>query len=152
ALHYAGNREEGEEIVQDAFVKFFRKLSKEVPSGNPRTYFGRIVVNAAIDLLRQRKRRPGTVAMDDVHLATAGCERNTGTDELQRQEIYRLLQMLPPSYRLAFNLFVLEGYSHPEIARKLDISEGTSKSNLAKARKHLRRLATQYYQLNSSQS
>ncbi|MEO0734934.1 MAG: RNA polymerase sigma factor, partial [Bacteroidota bacterium] len=150
ALHYAGYREEAEEITQDAFVRFFRQLLRKAPEGTIRAYFGRIVVNGAIDLLRKRKRRPYTEEITAAHDPALGCDRNTGTDRLEEEEIYRLLQLLPPSYRLVFNLHVLEGYTHPEIAARLSISEGTSKSQLFKARRRLRQLATQYYQLNQS--
>ncbi|MEM9929346.1 MAG: RNA polymerase sigma factor [Bacteroidota bacterium] len=148
ALHYAGQREEAQEITQDAFVKLFRQLVKEVPSGSLKAYFSRIVINTAIDLLRKRKNRPYTEEITDRCEAIAGSARNTGRDRLQQQEIYRLLQMLSPVYRMVFNLHVLEGYSHPEIAKKLGISVGSSKSNLSKARKNLQELAAVYYQIN----
>lgn len=147
ALHYAGQREEAEEITQDAFVKLFRHLRSEVPSGSLKAYFSRVVINTAIDLLRKRKRQPFVEAMTEQSAALAGSSRNTGTDRIQQQEIYRLLQLLPPGYRMVFNLHVLEDLTHPEIAKKLGISEGTSKSNLSKARKQLKQLAATYYQL-----
>ncbi len=152
ALHYAGQREEAQEITQDAFVKLFGRLTKEVPAGSIKAYFSRIVINAAIDLLRKRKQQPFTEAITDGYEARAGSSRNTGGDLIQQQEIYRLLQMLPPAYRMVFNLHVLEGYSHPEIAQKLGISVGASKSNLSKARKNLQLLATAYYQINESRN
>lgn len=150
ALHYAGHRPEAEEIIQDAFVKLFRRLRQDPPTGNLRSYFGRIVVNAAIDLLRQRQRRPRTTELTDATAAHLGVSRNVGTDLLQRAEIYRLLQLLPPACRMVFNLHVLEGYKHPEIAHRLGISVGTSKSNLAKARQKLRALSATYYQIDEN--
>lgn len=147
ALHYAGQREEAEEITQDSFVKLFRRLLKQTPDGAIKPYFSRIVVNTAIDLLRKRKRQELPEELSN-HLATEGVSRNTGGDRIQQEEIYRLLQMLPNSYRLVFNLHVLEGFSHPEISKRLGISEGTSKSNLFKARRKLKELAASYYQIN----
>ena len=147
ALHYAGQREEAEEITQDSFIKLFRRLLKQQPDGCVKPYFSRIVVNTAIDLLRKRKRREMPAELSN-ELATEGVSRNRGDDEIQREEIFRLLQWLPTSYRLVFNLHVLEGFSHPEISQRLGISEGTSKSNLFKARRKLRELATRYYQIN----
>lgn len=149
ALHYAKQREEAEEITQDSFVKLFRRLLKKMPDGEIKPYFSRIVVNSAIDLLRKRKRQrlPEELSND---LAVEGVSRNTGTDDIEREEIFRLLQLLPDSYRLVFNLHVLEGYSHPEIGKKLGISEGTSKSNLFKARRKLKQLAAKFYQINES--
>ncbi len=147
ALHYAGQREEAEEIIQDSFVKLFRQLAKGALKGSVRAYLSRIVINTSIDLLRKRKRQLHTEEITERSVSTAGSSRNTGGDRLQEQEIFRLLQMLPPAYRLVFNLHVLEGYTHPEIGKKLGISEGTSKSNLSKARKKLQHLATVYYQM-----
>jgi len=147
ALHYAGQREEAEEIIQDSFVKLFRHLAKDSLAGSVRAYLSRIVINTSIDLLRKRKRQLNTEEITDRSVSAAGSSRNEGSDRLQEQEIFRLLQMLPPSYRLVFNLHVLEGYTHPEIGKKLGISEGTSKSNLSKARKKLQELATVYYQI-----
>lgn len=150
ALHYAGQREEAEEITQDSFVKLFRQLGKSVPTGSVRAYMSRVVINTSIDLMRKRKRQPVTEEMSDRSLNRSGHARNTGSDRLEEAEIYRLLQMLPPAYRLVFNLHVLEGYTHPEIGKKLGISEGTSKSNLSKARKKLKQLARDFYQLNEA--
>lgn len=149
ALHYAGQREEAEEITQDSFVKLFRRLLKQTPDGAIKPYFSRIVVNTAIDLLRKRKRQqmPEELSND---LSTESVSRNTGGDRIEQEEIYRLLQMLPNSYRMVFNLHVLEGFSHPEIGKRLGISEGTSKSNLFKARRKLKELAASYYQINQS--
>ncbi len=148
ALHYAGQRTEAEEIMQDAYVKFFKYLGREELSGSCRSFFSRIVINTSIDLLRKRNRMVLTQEIDESRLPKGNYCRNTGTDRIEEEEIYRLLQMLPPAYRLAFNLHVLEGYSHPEIARRLSISEGASRSNLHKARKKLQTLAAAYYQIN----
>lgn len=147
ALHYASRREEAEEITQDAFVKFFRRLLKEVPEGSINAYFGKIVVNTAIDLLRKRKKRFFTEEITERSINALGNSRNTGNDSIQREEIYRLLQALPPSYRMVFNLHVLEGYNHPEIAKRLKISVGASKSSLSKARAKLKKLAAIYYEI-----
>lgn len=150
ALHYAGNREEAEEITQDAFVKLFNYLLRNRPKGSVKAYFGRIVINAAIDVLRRRKKNLFTEEVVPSGNCSGYSARNTGLDRLQEEEIYRLLQLLPPAYRIVFNLHVLEGFTHPEIARKLGINEGTSKSNLFKARKRLKLLAANFYQLNLS--
>jgi RNA polymerase sigma-70 factor (ECF subfamily) len=150
ALHYAGQREEAEDVTQDSFVKLFRQLGKAVPTGSIRAYMSRVVINTSIDLIRKRKRQPRTEEISDQSLRKAGSTRNTGSDRLEEAEIYRLLQMLPPAYRLVFNLHVLEGYTHPEIGKKLGINEGTSKSNLSKARKKLKQLAKDFYQLNEA--
>lgn len=140
ALHYAGNREEGEEITQDSFVKLFRHLGRgQSVTGCPRAYLSRIVINTSIDLLRRRNRQLFTVELPrNVRPLEGGDARNAGSDRLEAADLYALLQKLPPSYRLVFNLHALEGYTHPEIAARLGISEGTSKSNLAKARQKLR--------------
>lgn len=150
ALHYAGKREEAEEITQDAFVKLFTQLLKKVPTGSVKAYFSRIIINTAIDLLRKRKRHPFTEEVTPSTIANAGSSRNKGCDRIQQEEIYRLLQLLPAGYRMVFNLHVLEGYNHPEIAARLGISVGASKSSLSKARRKLKELATAFYQIDQS--
>lgn len=139
SLHYCKDRLLAEEIVQDAFVKVFRTLDA-FDSTKPFKPWLRIIVvrtainhyqaqlNAKEDLLEVLYEPPGVP--------------NLAVAKLQAEDLYRLLQLLPPAYRLVFNLHVLEGYSHREIAETLGISIGTSKPNLAKARRKLHRLST----------
>lgn len=132
---YAQNTEEAREILNDGFVKAFTKLDKYTQGSSFKGWLSRILVNTAIDSYRKKQSRPQTVDLIYAqHVETSA----SALDELTAKDVLNLVQQLAPSYRIAFNLHVVEGYTHPEIAKKLGISEGTSKSNLAKARVKLK--------------
>lgn len=142
SLHYCKDRREAEEVVQDTFVKVFRALPAFDRRQAFRPWLRTIIVRTAINHFR-RLSQPNTVlGMDS--LREHPFVENQALQHLQQEDLYRLLQMLPPAYRLVFNLHVLEGYTHPEIAELLGISIGTSKSNLAKARRKLERMGTSF--------
>lgn len=145
ALQYADDSAGAEDIVQDAFIKLFVNLEMKAFAGDFEKFFRRIVVNTGIDHYRasSTRRRFAEVLRSNLSRHTA----NNAIRELAQQDVYHFLQRLTSGYRLVFNLYVIEGYSHPEIAQKLGISVGTSKSNLAKARKQLQAVAGPYFQL-----
>lgn len=132
---YAKNTEEAREILNDGFVKAFMKLDKYTSGSSFKGWLSRILVNTAIDSYRKKQTRPQTV--DLVYAQHVETSANA-LEQLTAKDLMKLVQQLAPSYRMAFNLHVVEGYTHPEIAEKLGISEGTSKSNLAKARVKLK--------------
>lgn len=146
ALHYGGGTDEVEDIVQDAFIKLFATLRRFPIKGSFRAWFRRIVANTAIDHYRTRHRRRGLLsrflAVPRTHSSRNAAERSLADDD-----IAYLLRRLPPARRMVFSLYVLEGYNHPEIAERLGISVGTSKSNLARARRQLATLAEPYLNL-----
>lgn len=144
-MHYVPRRMDAEELTMDAFVRLFRKLDRYNPAYPFRPWFRRLVVNVALEALRgQMKERPiqnlPTVAV-----------KNEAEHRLEREDIIRLLNYLPVSYRLVFNLFVLEEYTHREIAQELGISVGTSKSNLSMARTRLRQLHPHFHAIAKSE-
>lgn len=130
---YAHNKEEAEEILQDGFMRVFNYIHKFRGSGSFEGWMRRIMVNAA--LLKYRKKsshlKPVIEFNPDRHDTT---ENISVIEQLEAKELVSLVQYLTPAYRMVFNLFVLEGMKHREIAELLGISEGTSKSNLAAAR------------------
>jgi RNA polymerase sigma factor (sigma-70 family) len=137
AQRYVGTYETAEEVVNDAFFKVFTKIDRYEESQPFRFWLRRIVVNTAIDRLRgalnQQKFEPLPEQCDT--------EEESGIiQELTREQILDKLHRLPPAYRTVFNLFVVDGYTHEEIAQLLGISPGSSKSNLSRARQHLRAL------------
>ncbi|MEM9527497.1 MAG: sigma-70 family RNA polymerase sigma factor [Bacteroidota bacterium] len=140
ALYYSSNREEAQEILQDSFLKTFRFLLKGTPPRALKPWFRRTIINTAIDFYR--KRNSGWKIFSLAHRRSV---ENLAVGELNDQDLYQLLQRLPPVYRLVFSLHVLEGYTHAEIAEKLDISTGASKSNLHKARRKLQQLASPFF-------
>lgn len=138
---YAYNREEAGEIFNDAFVKIFRNIEKFEFKGPFKNWIQPIFVHCAIDHYRKfyERKGPPPVALD-----TAG---NVGvpTEIISKMDYHSLLEMirsLPPVYGVVFNLAMVEGYKHSEIAEMLNISEGTSKSNLSRAKSKMKALIT----------
>lgn len=143
ARRYSGNAEAAEEVVNDAFFKAFTRLGQFQPTGNGsleggfRAWFRRVVINTAIDRVRSEMRHPKTTEFDLKH----DHENDPGLpDHLTLKQILGMLDKLPPAYRTVFNLHIGDGFTHEEIAETLGISVGTSKSNLSRARQHVRRL------------
>ena len=96
-------------------------------------------MNTAIDRYRSRQNQP--ITEDISHAQSVEIETEV-VENLTREEIFKMVQYLPPAYRTVFNLFVVDGFTHPEIAQKLNITEGASKSNLSKARMKLKKMLT----------
>lgn len=140
---YLKRREDAEEALLMGFAKMFRALPTYRFEGSFEGWVRRIMVNESLMLLRQRESM--TVALEDFaqpeNLATTPATADT---QLQADDLLALLAELPAGYRTVFNLYALEGFGHQEIAEMLGISEGTSKSQLSKARAMLqRRLSAQ---------
>ena len=145
-LRYMGNSQEAEEALNDAFLKFFQGLSSYQADQPLKRWLRKILVNTCLDHLRVRKRAPRFFALS--HSSEAGVEDALELDE--REDLLPILRSLPPRYRAVFNLYVFEDYKHAEIAKLLGISEGTSKSNYARARKLLKRVLLENLEENSS--
>lgn len=137
-LSYAGNRDMAQDILQDAFVKVFRKIRDFNMEGSLEGWIRRTVANTAIDHLRKNKREQNYIRETD-ELPDSEYEPEI-LEEMKVKDILKLVSMLPEGARMIFNLFALEGYTHKEIAEKMNISEGTSKSQFNRARKMLIRL------------
>jgi RNA polymerase sigma-70 factor (ECF subfamily) len=139
-LRYAGNRDEALEIMNAGFLKVFRHIKKFDPEiGVLEAWVRRIITNTAIDHYRKVVRRERTADLDSKVHQIRSLEQGA-VESLTTEEIMECVQKLSPAYRTVFNLYVVDGYSHVEIAKKLGISEGTSKSNLAKARMRLQQM------------
>ncbi|MBU0765216.1 MAG: RNA polymerase sigma factor [Bacteroidetes bacterium] len=142
-MRYAHDYEEARDILHDGFIKVFAKLESFQNLGSLEGWVRRIIVNNAIDHLRKKKEF--VVSHDESGLENV---KDESDDEKAINEdirmkadlIIRLIQKLTPAYRAAFNLYVIENYSHKEIAEMLGISIGASKSNLAKAKMKLREM------------
>ena len=130
-LRYAGNAEEAEDILQEGFIKVFKKLDSFRSEGSFEGWVRRIFVNTAIEHFR-RKRYLMPVTEKEEN--TIEGKYTSVLDELGAKDIMALIQELSPGYRTVFNMYVVEGYTHKEIADMLGISEGTSKSQLSRAK------------------
>ncbi len=136
-LRYSRTREEAVEIVNDGFVKIFKKLDKYSQGLSFKGWLRKVMINSAIDYYRRNERHYHSLDISHGKYETTAL---TVFDNLSEQDIIASIQKLPPSYRMVFNLYVIEGYKHDEIANQLNISVGTSKSNLAIARNKLQKM------------
>ena len=133
AMRYAKNLQEAEEIGNDSFIKMFNNLKKHDSNKPFDLWLRRITINCAIDQYRKNNKQSNIVSLyHPVKLAY-----NTAALEMDASYLTACINSLPPSYRLTFNLSIIDGYSHQEIADELEVSVGTVKSNLHKARKKL---------------
>ncbi|WP_149240430.1 sigma-70 family RNA polymerase sigma factor [Dyadobacter sp. 32] len=139
-LRYADNREEAEEMFDDGFLRVLAKIEYYDPGQSFDAWFRTVIIRSAIDHYRRHKSSIAFTSIEDAY--DIGYDEGL-FDRLSAEEILAVVQLLPPSYRTAFSLHVVDGYTHPEIARMLGINEGTSRSNLAKARIKLQELLTQ---------
>lgn len=130
-LRYAGNTEEAEDILQEGFIKVFKKLDSYRGDGSFEGWVRRIFVNTAIEHFR-RKRYLQPVTEKEEN--TIEGSYLSVLDELAERDILALVRQLSPGYRTVFNMYVVEGYTHKEIGDIMGISEGTSKSQLSRAK------------------
>lgn len=136
-LRYARDRDEAASMLNQGFYKVFEHLKRYDPAkGKLEGWIYRIVMNSAIDYYRSVIRQSRSEVFDEV-MPDRMDSAESALDRLSAEEILALVQQLSPAYRTVFNLYAIEGMTHPEIAERLGISEGTSKSNLAKARRNL---------------
>jgi RNA polymerase sigma-70 factor (ECF subfamily) len=131
SLRYAGANDEVDEMINDGFLKVFANISKYDQTQSFEAWFRTVLVRSCIDYYRKNSKKVGFI---DIEEAPYLEQNDYLIEKLAAEEILELVQKLPPSYRIAFSLFAVEGYSHGEIAELLGINEGTSRSNLAKAR------------------
>lgn len=137
-LRYAPTREGALEVVNDGFLKVFTRLDQYDVSQPFKGWLRRILINAAIDHYRQEVRHQHE-SIEPLE-QTVVSEIPNAFSQLAHEDLMGLIQRLSPAYRLVFNLYVMDGFTHEEIAGQLGISVGASKSNLARARENLRQL------------
>jgi len=141
-LRYAKDYDEAKDILQEGFIKAFEKIEQFEGRGHFEGWLRKIMVNTA--LAEYRKKRY-------LHLETEHASNNSDESfehiecNIAAAELLEIIQELPSQYKLVFNLFAIEGYSHKEIAELLKISEGTSKSNLSRARNILQKKVVSVY-------
>lgn len=137
-LRYTKNREEAEDALMEAYVKIYDNMKKFRFQSSLETWMKRICVNVSINKLRARKNIFNEISESEYEIGYIDSQYN----QLQAGQIMDLVHKLPTGYKTVFNLFAVEGYSHKEISSMLEIDEGTSRSQLAKARKVLQEWVT----------
>ncbi len=136
-LRYSRSRDEAIEILNDGFIKILSKIDKYSPGLSFKGWLRKVMINSAIDYFRRNEKHYQSLDISHVQYESSA---ETVFDKLGEQDIIAAIQLLPPSYRMVFNLYVIEGFKHEEIANQLNISVGTTKSNLAIARNKLKRI------------
>ena len=136
-MRYANSREEGEDILIEGFTKIFTHLSEFRFDSSLGTWMRRIMVNAAISHFRMHHKHHNALPLEDAENEIRGTNE-LPSDHIQEKELLALIQRMPETYRVIFNLAVMEGYSHQEIGDMLDIQESTSRSQLTRARNWLK--------------
>lgn len=135
-LRYAANSSEAEDVLQEGFVKVFKKLPDFKMEGSLEGWVRKIMVNTSLDTIRKNKKFASDTNLDDVGYKISNLD--SATDALMAEDLLNLIQTLPDGYKTVFNLFAIEGYSHKEIADLLGVTENTSKSQYSRARAYLR--------------
>lgn len=147
AFRYVNTYEQAVEVTHDGFLKMFRNFSRfEVRDIEKLEmlligWIRRVVINAAIDYMRREMNNHQNYPIPE-HAWEHKDDGQSSDNSVLYKELMVMVKALPPAYRMVFNLHVVEGYSHPEIAKMLGITTGTSKSNLSKARAHLQKALT----------
>lgn len=140
-IRYADHRDEAQDFLQEGFVKIFENLNRFGFTGSFEGWSKRVLVNYCIEQIRKKHRKIFTVDIDQTY--DIGSKAKV-VDSLQAGDILEVISKMPPGYRTVFNLYIIEGFTHKEIAGQLNISENTSKTQLLKARKYLKQRIKNY--------
>lgn len=140
-LRYSNNNETAQDLLQDGFIKIFKNLHRFRGEGSFEGWIRRIFVNTSIEHYRKKSNLFSTSEREEVLAEDSSLN---ALDKLAEKDIIKLVQELSPGYRTVFNLYAIEGYSHKEIGNMLNISEGTSKSQLARAKGILKKMVEKF--------
>lgn len=135
-LRYANDEDEAKDILQEGFIKIFDKLRQYKNRGSLEGWMRKIMVNTALEKIRKESRF--MLVEDTTMMENDQYKYEHILEDISKKELLGMIQELSAQYRMVFNLYAIEGYSHQEISQKLNISEGTSKSNLSRARELLK--------------
>ncbi len=143
-MRYAKDRAEAEDMLQEGFIKVFTNISRFKHEGSFEGWIRRIMVFTAINMFKYRNRKfrenldmEDFDALYDDHMI----------DKIAAKEIMALIHQMPEGYRMIFNLYAVEGYTHKEIGQMLSIAEGTSKSQYARARQYMQHTLAKHYMI-----
>lgn len=139
ALRYADNRQDAEDILQEGFVKVFRDLHQYKGLGSLEGWIRKVILNVALKYIKQKRREFFIEPIGEKDFKDEVETESFFSDDLIKN-VLAMMQQMPAGFRTVLNLYVLEGYSHQQIAEELNISVGTSKSQFNRAKKHLKEL------------
>ncbi len=142
-LRYSKDATEAEDNLQDGFIKVFEKIGTFRHEGSFEGWMRRIMVNVALEKYRKQSLLQ---TVDDISAFEMPDLNDEIISTISANDLLKLIRELPPRYRMVFNLYVFEGMNHKEIAEEMKISDGTSKSNLARARTILKRQIQKYFE------
>ena len=145
-LYYSKDYTEAEDTLHEGFMKIFQKIEQYKFKGSLAGWMRRVMINTALE--KFRKQNP-LYALGDEFENHEDIQHENVISDLSAQDLIKLIRELTPKYRMVFNLYAIEGYSHKEIAEMLEISEGTSKSNLARARYILQKKVKKHFYTKS---
>ncbi len=145
-LRYAYTKTDASEIVNDSFLKVFKNIKKYKDEFPFKPWFKKIIVNTAIDYYRKNARFASMLEIEEAENEDFNIEQ---IDNLAFEDLKKILDSLPEMYRLVFNLYEIEGFTHGEIAKKLALDVSTSRSYLARAKKKLRILVEKHFDISS---
>ena len=145
AVRYCRNTTEAEDALQESFIRIFKYIKnfEGRHEGSLSAWVKTVVVNTTLSHNRNNKKHHYTEDIDEVHVSsddTPLFDEEVDVSRRKQEQILKAMQKLPVGYRTVFNLYVVEGYTHKEIAEIMEISENTSKSQLSKARRYLKKL------------
>jgi RNA polymerase sigma-70 factor (ECF subfamily) len=135
-MRYAKDHFEAEDMMQTGFIKIFKKINDFRGEGSFEGWMRRIMVHTSIEFYRKNLRSLNVVDIDETHEQSASTDFDMSS--INVKDLMRIIQNLSNGYRMVFNMYAIEGYSHKEIGKQLGISEGASKSQLSRARAILR--------------
>lgn len=147
ALRYARSPDDALEVLNDSFLKVFDKIAYYDPENSFKGWLRRIIINTAIDNYRSQHKHDHH---EDISLVEPCANDLDSIDLLSVDDILALLQKLPELYRMTFNLYEIEGYSHQEIADMMGITASSSRANLTRAKYKLRELFQQHFSYENS--
>jgi RNA polymerase sigma factor (sigma-70 family) len=140
-LRYFDSREEAEDALQEGFIRVFLNIKTFRSEGSLEGWVRRIIINTALNQIRNNQKYQHHADLEEI--GNVASEEADMISKITHEDMLKLLLQLPPGYRMVFNLYEIEGFSHKEIADRLEISVSTSKTQLLKARKVLQRKMTE---------
>lgn len=141
-IRYTKDQSAAEDVLHEGFIKIFTNISSFKGKGSFEGWMRRIMINTALERYRKNFQMYSVGEVSDLDI---GIKANTIVSDISAQDLLEIVKQLPAAYKLVFNLYAIDGYTHKEISEKLNISIGTSKSNLSRARKILQTKVKQHF-------